>query len=365
MIGSGLGWAMLGGVQPTFIRALAIAGLFGLGTGVLALLAPKQECPDASRYWKWGVAGLLALDLLIANWGINPTITPDFYQSTAATGSYLREVIGDHRLFLAPEDESELKFGKFLTVETYQPEVEWNQFGALMLPDSNLLEGIASANNFDPLVPARFSSWIEEVSQLSPAAQSELLRLMDVAVVEKVDPGQPSGVRFEKIDGAARLRWVGCAEIAAGEQEAWESLIPGNGNRNGLKIRQSMVILEGVPVGSNIPCNGEGVAQIQVIGENSNRTEIQITTDRPGWLVQSDVWYPGWNARVDGKKTPVLRANVLFRAVEIPSGTHQVVIEYQPLSFIFGVIGTVVTLSGLIVVSLIKPRRTNQENGLN
>lgn len=231
-----------------------------------------------------------------------------------------------------------------------------------MLPDSNLLEGIASANNFDPLVPARFSNWMEKLGQLEPEVQHRLLQLMDVAVIEKVDPGQPGGVRFESVEGSARLRWSGCAERAEGEPDAWDRLITQIRHQIDQKIDHPMVILEGVPDGSELSCVDDGVAQIQVIGENSIRTEIRVTADHPGWLILSDAWYPGWNVRVDGKNTPVLRANVLFRAVEVPAGTHQVLIQYQPLSFYLGFTGTLVTILCLLFAFWISRRRRSSRS---
>jgi uncharacterized membrane protein YfhO len=49
------------------------------------------------------------------------------------------------------------------------------------------------------------------------------------------------------------------------------------------------------------------------------------------------VFYPGWNARVNERDAPVLRANYLFRAVEIPAGTSRVKFKYAPISFSIGV----------------------------
>ena len=43
--------------------------------------------------------------------------------------------------------------------------------------------------------------------------------------------------------------------------------------------------------------------------------------------------YPGWIAELDGRQTPILRADVLFRAVEVPAGRHTVVFRYAPLSW--------------------------------
>ena len=65
---------------------------------------------------------------------------------------------------------------------------------------------------------------------------------------------------------------------------------------------------------------------------------VTIDTDAPGrrLFVLSDTWFPGWRATVDGTPTPILRANVAFRAVPLSPGRHRVVFEYAPASFRIG-----------------------------
>ncbi len=48
-------------------------------------------------------------------------------------------------------------------------------------------------------------------------------------------------------------------------------------------------------------------------------------------VVLNDIYYPGWIAEVDGRRSPVLRADVLFRGVEVAEGTHRVVFRFAPL----------------------------------
>ena len=45
-----------------------------------------------------------------------------------------------------------------------------------------------------------------------------------------------------------------------------------------------------------------------------------------------DIYYPGWVAEVDGRPARVLRANVLFRGVEVSEGRHVVVFRFEPFS---------------------------------
>lgn len=62
--------------------------------------------------------------------------------------------------------------------------------------------------------------------------------------------------------------------------------------------------------------------------------DIRIETVAPaggGWLVLYDVWHPWWFASLDGVDTPLLRANVMFRAIAIPEGHHEAHFRFQPL----------------------------------
>jgi hypothetical protein len=46
--------------------------------------------------------------------------------------------------------------------------------------------------------------------------------------------------------------------------------------------------------------------------------------------VLNDVWHPWWRVEVDGQPAPLLRANVIFRAVALPPGARQVRFFFDP-----------------------------------
>jgi hypothetical protein len=82
----------------------------------------------------------------------------------------------------------------------------------------------------------------------------------------------------------------------------------------------------------------------------AERWHAHVSLTQPGYLLQREAWYPGWRARVDGVETPVVRADVLFRAVALAPGEHDVEIFFDSSTFKRGVL---VSLGGLVVVILL------------
>ena len=73
-----------------------------------------------------------------------------------------------------------------------------------------------------------------------------------------------------------------------------------------------------------------------IISINKNQDEVQefsVTTSRKGLLILADMYYPGWQAFVDGKTTRIYPANLMQRAIIVEKGKHKVVFSYQPNSF--------------------------------
>ena len=66
-------------------------------------------------------------------------------------------------------------------------------------------------------------------------------------------------------------------------------------------------------------------------------------------VVFSEIWTEkGWKMYVDGQEQPLLRANYLLRAALIPSGEHEIVMEYAPKAYTVG--NTVAFVSSLLMI---------------
>jgi len=66
-----------------------------------------------------------------------------------------------------------------------------------------------------------------------------------------------------------------------------------------------------------------------------NAIDVNITTTVPGYLVLSEIWYPGWSARDNNEPIAIERYKGIFRAVYLDPGQHRVSFTYFPkiLSF--------------------------------
>ena len=95
---------------------------------------------------------------------------------------------------------------------------------------------------------------------------------------------------------------------------------------------------------------------------------LQITADLAGQglLVLSEIAYPGWQAYLDGRKVPILRAYGILRSVVLPGGVSHIEFRYRPLVlYVGGAISACAWLLFLIpfISSLLKARSRDSVQG--
>ncbi|RME44883.1 MAG: hypothetical protein D6791_12130 [Chloroflexi bacterium] len=88
----------------------------------------------------------------------------------------------------------------------------------------------------------------------------------------------------------------------------------------------------------------------QVTAWDVNRVEVDTEGSKEATLVVAQVWYPGWEASVDGGDwQPVLRADGVWQAVQLPAGRHHVVLRFRPRSFYAGLVVAVLTVLAVVL----------------
>ncbi|NOG84102.1 MAG: YfhO family protein [Planctomycetes bacterium] len=89
----------------------------------------------------------------------------------------------------------------------------------------------------------------------------------------------------------------------------------------------------------NKPTLLTGSKRVKILGIDygGNRINIKIDSEEETILVVSDAYSDGWKAFLDDKPHALYRANLLFRAVPIPKGKHNLSMKYRPPFFTLGV----------------------------
>ena len=119
---------------------------------------------------------------------------------------------------------------------------------------------------------------------------------------------------------------------------------------------QDTVFLEAALPNAIQPADSTAIAEVK---EYKNEY-IKIQTNNSGnnFLFLSEIYYkPSWKAFIDGKETPIYKANYAFRGVVVPAGSHTVEMKFQSDKFETGktfslalnIVGVLVLLGGLFL----------------
>ncbi len=332
---AGMGWAAARALSG-FGAGIAV-GTSGMGLliGVGALLLAIRPLPGAPArlHRRWALIALIviAFDFGAAGWGHNPTVDPDqFYTVQPPSGRQQRTYI--------PQGEIDQQmFDRLLPFDDYTQALnQWQAFRDSGLPNLNLLDRRSLLNNFDPLRPSWYERFVEllEDPTLPPDAAQKLAQLAALGdfprwwVAQRV-----SHVR----DLASAVQWVQ-TQI---RDQAYD---PG----------QTVVIEND---SSDLPPGG-GTGTVSLIRETPQEIELKVEVDGWAWVVVADTDYPGWEAFLDDSRTVIYRANVAFRAVLVPAGSHTLIMRFSRSGWVYeaGISALSLLIWGLI--ALVSLRRS-------
>jgi len=105
------------------------------------------------------------------------------------------------------------------------------------------------------------------------------------------------------------------------------------------------------------------IGSFSVIEYENEKIRIKTTVDQPGYLVLSEIYYPGWKAKVDGEEVPILPGNYLFRVIPLEKGDHEVHLYFVSWSFRVGLLITILTLAGSLCF-ILRERKDGHSSNL-
>ena len=161
---------------------------------------------------------------------------------------------------------------------------------------------------FPELVDLLGVRWLLSVHDLSSAGMEP------VAVPGLAD--SPVGL-YRNPDPLPPAVLVGCAVESLDPFSALDDLDP-----------RRRVLLE-EPV--ELPCSEPtGLGSAAVTRLAPDELVVDLEAARPAFLLQTESWYPGWEAALDGEPVPLMRADLVFRGVVVAAGSSRLVLRYRP-----------------------------------
>ncbi|MCE8171893.1 YfhO family protein [Porphyromonas gingivalis] len=122
---------------------------------------------------------------------------------------------------------------------------------------------------------------------------------------------------------AGSIRWVGNAN---------EEMMALDNNR---LTRDVAVVNERFSSESlkRLPALTDSTASISLKEYAPNRQVYEAVSTQPMLGIFSEIYYPhGWTATIDNQAVPIIRANYILRALEVPAGRHKIEFRFDPKS---------------------------------
>ncbi|HET6173855.1 MAG TPA: hypothetical protein VFD90_14675 [Gaiellales bacterium] len=95
----------------------------------------------------------------------------------------------------------------------------------------------------------------------------------------------------------------------------------------------------------------------RILVRDPDRVVIATPPGPAGRLVLADKPYPGWSVKIDGHAAPVRDQDGLFRAVDLPAGSHTVEWIFEPHSVRLGFVISLLALLGAVGYGVYARRR--------
>lgn len=327
-----------GAAEGAARKLLAFAAAVGAAGALVSLRSRQAACP------RWAFAGVLVLavaDLAWAGKTVNRFAPPALLTHRPPLLEKLGSDAAGHRIYVAAEPDwdrvtrgpegwpREWSFALGVRETLYPPTAAlWGLAGSF---DGDV-SGFAPRDRM-PLAAIVHRAWatpagvrllqMGNVSHVVALGDEEPPALAEVAALPSVF-AMP--IRLLRVpDPLPRAYLVAQARREADPIAA--VLDPG------FDPRREVVLPEGAPaLVESTPSAGRA----RVVDRRSDRLAMEVEASGPAYLVVTEMFDPGWRATVDGRPAPVHRANLIFRAVPVPPGRHEVRMRYLPSPVLWG-----------------------------
>lgn len=322
-------------------RVVLLAALIG----VLLWLA-QIKTPGKRLAVQFLALGILLADLLTHSPGITPTLpssvlAPGFWQADGRPSL----VLGEGRIMDTPAAEQQMRYSV-----VRDPQADFLGKRLAEWDNLNLLDSLPKVNGAITLRPAKYDlveHWIYFTigTQYGEGLQDFL------SAAWTSDPANPA--KWIARPNYLPVMTAGQRPEFKTDREALAAICATNFNPRAV-VYLPADAREFVTVSNQTEC------QIKHVQFRQTEVSAEVTAVAPSLVVLSQAYYHLWQASVDGRRVPLLRANVGFQALQVPAGAHQIKLVYRDLNQL---VGAAISLAALLICILIFWRCRVEQNG--
>lgn len=330
--------------------ALSVSRTVVLGLAAWMVAAWARRTMDVTRRARIAAALplLLIAELLGSHLHEVPTIDPSFWTLPPATARYLKLAPGVIRVaglgVLSAGEPGFATRDKTLDFFRARETLAWS------LPP---VWGLKTSTGITPIISRRYLSYADNAKfgegRLDVESVSHLITGPSKGIPGWEPPiriGSAAIHRNPNVQPRARL--MGRPIYVADEAAAVASMLA-----RGAEIRDRVIIEDrSRPLDPAARVEGGSAA---ILRDEPEHVEIKTDTPVDSYLVLADLYDPGWSATLDDEPVPIRHAQVAFRGVFVPRGSHTIVFSYRPAGFTLGLIVTSVGV-GLALIAVAWPR---------
>ncbi len=110
-------------------------------------------------------------------------------------------------------------------------------------------------------------------------------------------------------------------------------------------------VIDGSKFKLQSPIQADSTSSVTLVDQKPSVMKYETQSATGGLVVFSEIYYPkGWHAFVNDKEVPLLRADYVLRAVEVPAGNAKVEMRFEPKPYVVGNKITLATSWALLLI---------------
>ncbi len=331
-------------VYSTILQSVIIFIIFLVTSTYILYLKAKGKIN--LNHFQYIVILLILLDLFAFGWNFIDTKNPD---DIFKPPEYIKIIKSDDTRYrvLGPLAQSIASKSDIELVNGYDPSY------LRLYQDFLWLSG----NRSIPINPKY--GLVIDIPDISDIYNLNIFRLLNVKYI--ISEKEPITIGFHKIYSQNNLSIyeingtmprafiVRNARIIQNKSEIFNVLQDNNFNIT------DEIILEQNP---GVPVHNSGKFEnVKIVRYTPNRIDMEINMTNPGFLVLSEIWYPGWKAYDNDQKSEVYKTDYALRSIYVVEGKHHISFVYEPESYSIGKTISIISFIVCIFVIIILLRK--------